>query len=43
MNPIVRLLVDALLREIQTHPEVIDQLVHESVAAFVAYLKSLPK
>lgn len=40
MNPIVRLLLDALLREVEKNPQVLDQLIHEAITAFIDYLKA---
>lgn len=41
MNPIARMLLDAVLKEVETHPEVVEQLVHEGILALVSYLKSV--
>lgn len=40
MNPIVQMLIDALLKEVTAHPEVLEELIHEAVVALVAHVKA---
>lgn len=36
---VVKVLFNALLDEVEKHPELVDQLVHEGVKALIAFLR----
>lgn len=39
MNPVVKMLLDALMKYIQTHPEEVEKLVQLAIEALIKYLE----